>query len=92
MKVYAGTFSQPGTSYLLLRGDPTKKGPAVSPAAVRVSRFRLLSTLNRPRHPDRAPRAWIADRQSAAGEGDSQSSLALPLRPRDRGHAERLRL
>ncbi len=34
MKVYAGTFSQPGRSYLLLRGDPTRKGPGVSPAGI----------------------------------------------------------
>ena len=34
MKVYAGTFSQPGKSYLLVRGDPAKKGPEVPPAGV----------------------------------------------------------
>src|SRR5262249_12235758 len=34
MKVYAGTFKEPGKTHLLLRGDPIKKGPEVPPAGV----------------------------------------------------------
>ena len=34
MKVYAGTFSQPGPTHLLVRGDPTRKGPEVRPSAI----------------------------------------------------------
>ena len=33
-KVYAGTFSQPGPTHLLIRGDPTRKGPEVQPSTV----------------------------------------------------------
>jgi hypothetical protein len=42
MKVYAGTFSQPGTSFVLLRGDPTRKGPEVPPATLAVLAPRLV--------------------------------------------------
>ncbi len=62
MKVYAGTFSQPGTSHLLLRGDPTKKGPEVSPAGIAVLTPALALD---PQSPEasrrRALARWIAD-------------------------------
>jgi hypothetical protein len=34
IKVYAGTFTQPGPTHVLVRGDPTRKGPCMHPAAV----------------------------------------------------------
>src|SRR5439155_22472634 len=34
MKVYAGTFAQPGPTFLLVRGDPMRKGEAVSPGVL----------------------------------------------------------
>jgi mono/diheme cytochrome c family protein len=35
-KVYAGTFAQPGTTYLLRRGDPMQKGAEVAPSVLRA--------------------------------------------------------
>jgi hypothetical protein len=35
-QVYAGTFSQPGPTHVLLRGDPMSKGDAVEPSALAV--------------------------------------------------------
>jgi mono/diheme cytochrome c family protein len=34
MKVYAGAFSQPGPTHLLVRGDPMRKGGEVFPAGI----------------------------------------------------------
>jgi mono/diheme cytochrome c family protein len=62
LKVYAGTFSQPGRSYLLVRGDPTKKGPEVGPAGVAVLKPALVLERQLPEASRRAALArWIAD-------------------------------
>jgi hypothetical protein len=62
MRVYAGTFSQPSKCYLLLRGDPLKMGPEVSPAGLAALKPALSLD---PRTPEAARRAalarWIAD-------------------------------
>jgi mono/diheme cytochrome c family protein len=62
LKVYAGTFTQPGPTHLLVRGDPMRKGPQVRPATVAVI-GRALSL--DPRTPESQRRAalarWIAD-------------------------------
>jgi mono/diheme cytochrome c family protein len=34
LKVYAGTFTEPGPTHLLVRGDPTRKGVVVGPATI----------------------------------------------------------
>jgi mono/diheme cytochrome c family protein len=63
VKVYAGTFRQPGESHLLLRGDPMKKGPQVRPAAVAVVTPGLVLDPHSPEASRRAALArWIADR------------------------------
>ena len=38
IKVYAGTFSQPGPTHVLRRGDPTQKLDAVGPSGVKAVR------------------------------------------------------
>ena len=61
-KVYAGTFSQPGKGYLLVRGDPTRKGPEVQPAGLSVLRPALVLDPESPEALRRAALAhWIAD-------------------------------
>jgi mono/diheme cytochrome c family protein len=61
-KVYAGRFSGPGKTYLLLRGDPTRKGPEVRPAAVAVLKPALVLDPQAPESSRRAALArWIAD-------------------------------
>ncbi len=94
IKVYAGSFRQPGPTHLLVRGDPTKKGLEVRPSAVAaVSPAMVLDP--RAKEADRraALARWIVDpSQPVAGPGDGQPSLAVPFRPRDRRHAQRLRL
>ena len=61
-KVYAGTFSQPGKGYLLLRGDPTRRGSDVHPAAVAVLRPALVLPAESPEASRRSELArWIAD-------------------------------
>jgi mono/diheme cytochrome c family protein len=62
MKLYAGTFSQPGPTHLLVRGDPMRKGAEVVPAAV-ASVGRLLALdLKSPDSDRRAALArWLAD-------------------------------
>ena len=62
MTIYAGTFRQPGPTHLLLRGDPTKKGPQVRPAAIACLRPSLVLDPNAPEAERRASLArWIAD-------------------------------
>jgi hypothetical protein len=62
IKVYAGTFSQPGPTHLLRRGDPLKKGRELSPSGLEAvaPAFHLV-----PGAPEAARRAglaeWIAD-------------------------------
>ena len=62
MKVYAGTFSQPGPTHLLVRGDPTRKGPEVRPSAIAGIRPSLAMDARVPEADRRAALArWIAD-------------------------------
>jgi hypothetical protein len=66
INVYAGTFRQPGPTHLLVRGDPTTKGPAVNPAAVASLRPRLAVDPHAPEADRRAALArWIADPANA---------------------------
>jgi mono/diheme cytochrome c family protein len=61
-KVYAGTFSQPGQTRLLIRGDPTRKGPEVRPATLAAIHPRLVLDSRSPESQRRAALArWIAD-------------------------------
>jgi hypothetical protein len=62
MKVYAGAFSQPGATYLLVRGDPTRKGVQVSPASVASVGPRLVLEPQAPEASRRESLArWLAD-------------------------------
>ncbi|MGP0067579.1 MAG: DUF1553 domain-containing protein [Isosphaeraceae bacterium] len=62
MKVYAGTFSQPGPTHLLVRGDPTRKGLEVRPSAIACIRRRLELDPNTSEAQRRAALAqWIGD-------------------------------
>ena len=92
IKVYAGTFSQPGPTHLLVRGDPTRKGPEVRAGDGRrdPSHARARSQSARVAAPRRSGAVDRRSGQSAAGAGDGQPGLALPFRPGDRGDAQRL--
>jgi hypothetical protein len=58
--VYAGTFSQPGTTHVLLRGDPTRRGDSVTPAAPVVVRPSLSLSADAPEAQRRAALArWL---------------------------------
>ncbi len=62
MPVYTGTFSQPGPTYLLVRGDPTRKGTQVPPASVASVGPRLVLEPQIPESRRRAALAqWLAD-------------------------------
>ncbi len=62
MKVYAGTFSQPGPTHLLARGDPTKKGALVRPSSIAVIKPALELDPDLPEAQRRAALArWLAD-------------------------------
>jgi mono/diheme cytochrome c family protein len=62
IKVYAGTFSQPGPTHLLIRGDPTNKGPKVRPAGIAALNPALVIVSGAPEADRRAALArWIAD-------------------------------
>jgi len=62
VKVYAGTFSQPGPTHLLARGDPTKQGALVRPSSIAVIKPVLDLDPNLPESQRRAALArWIAD-------------------------------
>jgi hypothetical protein len=62
IKVYTGTFSQPGPTHILLRGDPTKKKAEVRPASIGV--LKPVFDVD-PKLPEaerrRALARWIAD-------------------------------
>jgi mono/diheme cytochrome c family protein len=61
-KLYAGTFSQPGPTHLLVRGDPTRKGTEVVPAGVASVGPRLTLNARAPESDRRAALArWLAD-------------------------------
>ncbi len=62
MSIYAGTFSQPGPTHLLLRGDPTKKGPEVRPSSIACIRPGLVLDPAAPEAERRVSLArWIGD-------------------------------
>jgi mono/diheme cytochrome c family protein len=62
MKLYAGTFSEPGPTFLLVRGDPTRRGPEVLPAGVASVVPALAIDHRKPEAQRRAALAgWIAD-------------------------------
>ncbi len=62
MKVYAGSFTQPGPTHLLVRGDPTRKGPQVVPASIATVGPRLVLEPAAPESTRRAGLArWLAD-------------------------------
>jgi hypothetical protein len=60
MSVYAGTFTQPSATHILLRGDVTKRGEAVSAAAPAVLRPVLSLSATAPEADRRAALArWL---------------------------------
>jgi mono/diheme cytochrome c family protein len=60
--VYAGTFNQPGPTYLLVRGDPARKGPEAGPSGVAAVAPLLVVDPRLPEAQRRAALArWIAD-------------------------------
>jgi mono/diheme cytochrome c family protein len=62
VKVYAGTFSQPGPTHLLVRGDPTRKGPAVRPSTLAAIQPALVLDSQAPEAQRRVALAkWIAE-------------------------------
>jgi len=62
IKVYAGTFSQPGPTHLLARGDPTKQGAEVRPSLVATIKPALDLDPKLPEAQRRAALArWIAE-------------------------------
>jgi Protein of unknown function (DUF1553)/Protein of unknown function (DUF1549) len=62
LKVYAGTFDQPGPTHVLRRGDPLQKGDLVNPSGVRSVKPMLSLPAEAP-EPERrlALARWIAD-------------------------------
>jgi len=61
-KVYAGAFRQPGPTHLLVRGDPSRKGPELRPAAVAAIHPALVLDPHAPESNRRLALArWIAD-------------------------------
>ncbi|MGO9469208.1 MAG: PSD1 and planctomycete cytochrome C domain-containing protein [Isosphaeraceae bacterium] len=62
VKVYAGTFSQPGPTHILARGDPSKQGALVRPSSIAVIKPAVNLDPNLPEAQRRAALArWIAD-------------------------------
>lgn len=62
--VYAGTFQQPGPTYLLQRGDGMLKGPEVPPSTVRAFGGEILDK-NLPEHERRLALArWIGSERN----------------------------
>jgi hypothetical protein len=60
MKLYLGTFTQPGATHLLTRGDPMKKGAAVPPSALVAVRPALTLAASAPESERRLALArWI---------------------------------
>jgi hypothetical protein len=61
-QIYSGTFSQPGATHLLIRGDPTRKGPDVTPATLAVIQPRTILDAQSAESDRRAALArWIAN-------------------------------
>jgi len=62
IKVYAGTFGQPGATHLLIRGDPTRKVPEVRPATVAAIHPALVLDAQVPESQRRVALVqWMAD-------------------------------
>jgi hypothetical protein len=62
VKVYAGTFSQPGPTHILRRGDPTQKLDPVGSSGVKTVRPTLELPVDAPEADRRLALAhWIAD-------------------------------
>ncbi|MBI1917654.1 MAG: PSD1 domain-containing protein [Planctomycetes bacterium] len=60
MRVYAGTFAQPGPTHLLLRGDPLRKGDAVVPAGLSAAGPKLSVPADAPERRRRVALArWL---------------------------------
>jgi len=60
--VYAGTFAQPGPTYLLKRGDPLAKGDEVAPGALSAVKLSMAIDANAPEQERRLALArWITD-------------------------------
>jgi mono/diheme cytochrome c family protein len=65
MSIYAGTFSQPGESHVLRRGDPTQPGALVSPTGISAVKPPLMIDPKAPEARRRVELArWIADPQN----------------------------
>jgi mono/diheme cytochrome c family protein len=69
-KVYAGTFTDPGPTHLLIRGDPTRRGPEVRPAGLKAVATRLVLD----------PRATEAERRRALARWIADPANPLPAR------------
>jgi mono/diheme cytochrome c family protein len=62
LKVYAGTFRQPGPTHLLIRGDPTRKGREVRPSGIAaVAPPLVVNSQGSEAARRRALAHWIAD-------------------------------
>jgi mono/diheme cytochrome c family protein len=62
VKLYAGTFTAPGPTHLLIRGDPTRPGSEVRPAALRsVAPALVLDAKTTESERRKALARWIAD-------------------------------
>ncbi len=62
IKVYAGTFTEPGPTHVLRRGDPTQKLDVVAPSGVKSVRPALSLSLGAPEAERRLALArWIGD-------------------------------
>ncbi|WP_435008198.1 PSD1 and planctomycete cytochrome C domain-containing protein [Tundrisphaera lichenicola] len=62
IKVYAGTFTQPGPTHILRRGDPTQKLDAIPPSGLSAVRPKLELPADSPEAARRVALArWIAD-------------------------------
>jgi mono/diheme cytochrome c family protein len=63
ISVYAGSFSQPGATHILRRGDPMHPGAEVSPSGIAAVRPPLVMPPNAPERDRRVALArWIGDR------------------------------
>ena len=93
ISVYAGTFSQPGTTHVLRRGDPMQPAAEVAPVGIAAVRPPSMLPAGAPEKTGESPwHGGSATLPTPAGTGHGQSRLALPLRPGDRRHPQRLRL
>ncbi|MGC8639014.1 MAG: DUF1553 domain-containing protein [Isosphaeraceae bacterium] len=62
ISVYAGTFTQPGSTHLLRRGDPMQPGVEVSPSGIAAVPPRLVIPKDAPERDRRVALAkWIGD-------------------------------